>query len=58
MSEDTYTLRQAQIELARRECRAHGHDFDVLRTLGKDGPTHVICGRCGRRWPVGEGSGG
>jgi hypothetical protein len=47
----TYTLTEAQKELARRECATHGHDWDVVVKFGGD-PTHVLCSNCGRSWTV------
>jgi ribosomal protein S27AE len=52
MSEDgTYTLEQARIELARRECAAAGHDFNIIST-GAGDPVKIVCGRCGKRWGI------
>lgn len=48
MSDEVYTLVEAQRELRRRECRARGHDFDFMpRTLADEAPTGIICERCG-----------
>jgi hypothetical protein len=50
-STKTYTLSEATAELARRECAAHGHDFDIIST-GAGEPIKLRCGRCGRSWGV------
>lgn len=56
--EATFTLDEARRELAREECRRHGHDFQVIEQeirLGhfRDGPPlEVRCGRCWRRWQI------
>lgn len=51
MSEQTYTLNEAQAELARRECAAHGHSFQIIQT-GEGEPIKLWCDRCGRSWKV------
>lgn len=51
MSERTYTLDEAAMELARRECARHGHDFETIST-GDCEPIKLLCGRCGRAWTV------
>lgn len=56
-----YTLDQARIELAHQQCRAKGHDLDVLesRTVGGDHtPIGVRCDRCHRTWDITTGTGG
>jgi hypothetical protein len=40
------------------ECRTHGHSFDEVLTLERLDPLGLVCVRCGRTWPVGEGTGG
>jgi hypothetical protein len=30
MSEQRYTLDEARLELARRQCAQHGHDFEIV----------------------------
>jgi hypothetical protein len=41
--------------VAEADCRANGHDFEhVVEMTGE--LVQVICGRCGRSWPVGPGS--
>lgn len=40
----TYTIREAAKEIARQECRFHGHDWDVLTTFA--GPSGIQCRRC------------
>jgi hypothetical protein len=50
--EITPEIRQA---VAEDECRRGGHDVDVVVTFGSGEPVRVICGRCGRTWPVGSG---
>lgn len=49
--ERKYTLDEARRELARQECREHGHDFGhTVDTTGA--PTKVVCERCGDVWTV------
>ena len=46
-----FTLDEAKVELARRECRESGHTWSVIedRTFADPAgePTHVVCSRCG-----------
>jgi hypothetical protein len=44
-TEQRYTLREAQLELARLECDRDGHAWDVGETLA--GPVRIVCRRCG-----------
>lgn len=44
-----FTLAEARLELQRRECAHHGHDFDILQRAGE--PFRLIC-PCGRTWSV------
>jgi hypothetical protein len=47
-TQPTYTLAEAARELARRECRARGHDFTFMeRRLMDEAPTGIVCIRCG-----------
>lgn len=50
--EQRYTLDEAEKELALRECRNHGHSWDVIeaRTIGDPlaAPMAVVCNRCGQ----------
>lgn len=50
--ERRYTLAEAQQHLARQECFGHGHDFDVIVTVGSGTPQSVICSRCGESWAI------
>ena len=52
MSEQTYTLAEAQEQLKRQECERHGHDFDVFVAMGSADPTVIVCTRCGKSWTV------
>ncbi|GHE32322.1 hypothetical protein GCM10017673_39030 [Streptosporangium violaceochromogenes] len=56
MPEPTYTLDEARAELGRRECRAHGHDYEHVgapRTdTGERDLAGVVCPQCGRSWPI------
>lgn len=48
MTEDTYTLAEAERELRRRGCRERGHDFEFApRRPMDEAPTGIMCGRCG-----------
>lgn len=61
MTEPTYTLGQARIELAHGQCRAEGHDLNVLdtRTIGgHHTPIAVHCTQCQRTWTTTTGTGG
>jgi hypothetical protein len=51
-AEKRYTLTEAQIELAKQRCALAGHVYEVLDTLGTEGPDAVLCSRCGRSWKV------
>lgn len=52
--ESRYTLAEAQRELARQECKVHGHSFDVVQEVGK-GPVEIICSNgCGGSWDVSD----
>lgn len=60
-SQPVYTLDQARTELAHQQCRAQGHDLQVLdvRTMGGDHtPCSVRCDRCHRTWDTTTGTGG
>lgn len=50
--ETLFTLKEAKLELARRECALEGHYFVVMQTIGVDAPTSVVCDRCGQTWGV------
>ncbi|MGW4422567.1 hypothetical protein [Streptosporangium sp. NPDC004631] len=55
MPETTYTLDEARAELARQECRAHGHDYEHIETARPDAGrdlTGVFCPQCRRSWPI------
>lgn len=53
--EQRFTLEEARQELARQDCLADGHDFDVVATFASDGaPAYVTCSRCARSWAVGS----
>jgi hypothetical protein len=41
-----YTLNEAKRVLARQECGIHGHDWEIIRSMG-DEPKALICARCG-----------
>lgn len=50
MSEQTYTLSEAQRELALRECARWGHEWEVVSgyTIAtQHTPLAIKCGRCG-----------
>jgi hypothetical protein len=53
--EITPEIRQA---VAEDDCRAEGHDHDVVLGYGSADPLRLICRRCGRSWSVGPGVGG
>lgn len=45
------SLPEARRLVARSECAAHGHSWDVLSTL--DGiPRRIMCGSCAATYPV------
>lgn len=44
--ERTYTLDEAAAELARRECAAHGHSWNVVQDAAGC-PVRVFCDNCG-----------
>ena len=48
-----YTLDEARRELARRECAADGHAWDVVTGSGAR-PILLFCDRCHRSWSVGQ----
>lgn len=48
---NTYTLTQAAREIAKQECRYHGHTWDVVETFGGS-PAEVVCTRCGESHAV------
>lgn len=62
MTEQRYTLEEAQAELARRTCHVTGHQIAAI-TYGRSestGPVTYECGRCSDTWMmqipvVGEG---
>jgi hypothetical protein len=42
-----------EIQKVRRyECTINGHDYNVISSLGSDGPTRIVCSNCGRTWGV------
>lgn len=44
-----------EIERVREtECADTNHIFDVVQTMGHDGPREVICQRCSKSWVCGE----
>lgn len=48
MSEETYTLAEAQRELRRRQCSERGHDWAFQpRRLRDEAPTGIVCEVCG-----------
>jgi hypothetical protein len=49
-----YTLAEAKLELARKECEQYGHDYEVVVLIGQNAPRHVLCRRCGRSWGIQE----
>lgn len=46
-----YTLEEAKLELARRDCTVLGHDFEHVTDSGNN-PTRVVCARCLAYWRV------
>ena len=46
MSDRTYTLAEAQRELALRECARHGHTWTIHQNIAS-GPLRISCDRCG-----------
>lgn len=50
--EQRYTLSEARLELNREECRMRGHDYEVVVSMGLDGPQAVLCRRCGKSWGI------
>ena len=56
MTELTYTLAEARAEIARRECRNEGHDFDVVTSVTladlSGEPIGIQCRRCSKSWKV------
>lgn len=54
MSEQRYTLAEARLEMRRQQCSRHGHDFDIIQSMGE--PVRLVC-PCGRYWSVISGDG-
>ncbi|MEU4229460.1 hypothetical protein AB0F17_34630 [Nonomuraea sp. NPDC026600] len=53
MGEQLWTLESAAAELARRECRASGHNTTmILDGMLSHEPVAMLCDRCGRTWTV------
>lgn len=52
MSEQRYTLEEAERVLKERECRWHGHDLTFLSTFVTPNPYRVFCGNCNKSWTV------
>lgn len=52
-TEPRYTLDEARLKLAQRECGTHGHDFNIVQS-GDGSPLLLTCGNgCGAGpWPV------
>ncbi len=48
--ETRYTLDEAAALLRRRECDLHGHDFDIVVSIGV--PRMIVCARCRTSWAV------
>lgn len=51
--EPRYTLEEAKLEIARRQCAMNGHDFELVMQIGKAWPTAILCERCGEQREVG-----
>jgi hypothetical protein len=51
-------LDEARRLVAHAECRDHGYDIDTVLVMGSWDPVALVCARCRRHWPVGEGEGG
>lgn len=49
---ERFTLEEARLELAKQECSRYGHSYDVVVSMGSDGPTTIQCDRCGKAWDV------
>ncbi|WP_433357777.1 hypothetical protein ACQP25_44365 (plasmid) [Microtetraspora malaysiensis] len=47
-----YTLEEARAEMARRECTAHGHDFEHIIDTRTADPVRLFCPRCKTTWTV------
>jgi hypothetical protein len=54
VTEQRYTLEEAQAELARRKCHVTGHQVDAITFSNLDGagPVTYHCGRCSEPWMV------
>ncbi len=56
MTEQRYTLDEARTELARQECAADGHNYDVISSRSFENPAgtpvDVRCARCKTHWPI------
>jgi len=50
--ERLFTLSEAQAELALRECRQEGHDFQTIKVFGDSSPVQLSCVKCGSTWSV------
>ena len=48
----TYTLDEARKVLAKQECGAFGHDWEISTTKLGSEPRLLLCSRCGRSWSV------
>jgi len=46
VSDPTYTLAEAQRELARLECVNHGHSWTIHENM-TNGPLRISCDQCG-----------
>ena len=54
MPEKIYTLAEAKLEINREKCANQGHDYEIVLSVGLDGPSFVACQRCGRSWNCAE----
>ena len=45
VTERTYTLNEAAIELAKDRCMWFGHEWRIIETFRA--PTGIVCSRCG-----------
>jgi hypothetical protein len=51
MSNEIVVTEEIRQAVLREECMRTGHAFDVVVHKGCE-PTDLLCGRCGKRWPV------